>query len=68
MREKVKMPFTTIMDFVVSVEQDQTPSNLIIDLHSFAKRLENFVGKGNCSLRAISPFLTVFSQDCTADM
>ena len=29
----------------------------------FSKRVENTVGKGNCSLRAISPFPTVFSKD-----
>ena len=29
----------------------------------FSKRVENTVGKGKCSLRAISPFPTVFLKD-----
>ena len=45
-----------------------TISNLIKMAECYMKQVENTVGKRrNCSLRAISPFPTVFSKDFTTD-
>ena len=45
-----------------------TISNFYENGRKFSKRVEKTGKRRNCSLWAISPFPTVFSKTCTADM